>query len=339
MTWVADSYRRDERQAAATTEIPADGDAASPLNDRPVWESGYSRESSPRSGRRADDAGRGDAESDREAPGDSDECPPLEPGAAIRPGYAVVALLRRGDDLDVYDLWSEERGCRVVGKTLRPDRAARGSASRRLRAEGRLLLSLSHPHLVRAYELAVGPPPLLVLETLPGETLSHLLAERGRLSAVEAAHLGLHLCSAVGYLHRRGVLHLDLKPSNVIASCGIAKVLDLSVARQPGRVAAGIGTPGYMAPEQLRGGDVGSATDVWAIGALLHEALSGQPAIAVEDDADGQPVQLPGAPSPLRASRRLPRSLRDAVARCLADDPAARPTVDELSEVLAGVFG
>jgi serine/threonine-protein kinase len=94
-----------------------------------------------------------------------------------------------------------------------------------------------------------------------------------------------------------------------------------------------------MAPEQIRGGDVGPATDVWAIGALLYRALSGREAAAVVPDAGGRAIQLPGPPPPLRASRRLPRPLRDAIARCLADDPAARPTLNELEAVLADVVG
>ena len=84
--------------------------------------------------------------------------------------------------------------------------------------------------------------------------MSHLIKHpRKRLAAQEVAQLGLHLCSAIGYLHRNDVLHLDLKPSNIIATHGMAKVLDLSLARKPGPCRCGLGTVGYMAPEQSRG--------------------------------------------------------------------------------------
>ena len=109
---------------------------------------------------------------------ETDGPPPLPPGAIIAPGYRVVGFLRRGRDLDVYDLWSESRNCRCVGKTVRPDRLEKRDARARLLREGKLLLRLTHPHIVRAYEVQTTPAPLVILETLPGETLSHLLDRR-----------------------------------------------------------------------------------------------------------------------------------------------------------------
>jgi serine/threonine protein kinase len=129
----------------------------------------------------------------------------------------VIGHLARGSSLDLYDCWSEERDCRCAVKVPRPDAPAQDDADRRLLREGRLLLRLSHPHIVRAYELVERPAAALVLETLGGATLAwELAARRRRLAAADVAFLGLQLCSAIGYLHRRGVLHLDLTPSNVI---------------------------------------------------------------------------------------------------------------------------
>src|SRR3954462_11123365 len=99
------------------------------------------------------------------AKGDTDAAPRRE-GARLARGYEVIAHLRRGRDLDVYDVWSEERDCRCVKKAARPDRRSSKSTRRRLRREGRLLLSLAHPHIVRAYELIERPDPVLVLETI-----------------------------------------------------------------------------------------------------------------------------------------------------------------------------
>jgi serine/threonine protein kinase len=268
--------------------------------------------------------------------------PPLDAAALIAPGFRVVAHLRRGEDLDVYDLWSEERGCRCIGKTIRPDRRTKRSARARLSHEGRLLLRLTHPHIVRAYELLTDPDLVLILETLPGETLARFIErQRTRLSAVDAARLGLHLCSAIGYLHGSGVLHLDLKPSNVVVSHGMAKVLDLSLARVPGKHRGGSGTPGYMAPEQIAGGDVGPAADIWGIGATLYDAVTGEPPC----DEGGETAtttrdisQETCQPEPVGRSRRLPKPLAAAIDRSLSLDPDQRPTVVELSVMLNSIL-
>ena len=136
----------------------------------------------------------------------------------------------------------------------RPDRLEHPPARRRLRAEGRLVERLSHPHIVRAYELIERPQPVLVLEALTGETLAYTIEQRAtRLSAAELAALGLHLCSAIAYVHRQGFLHLDLKPSNVVNELGQAKLIDFSIARRPGRARGSAGTRVYMAPEQEGG--------------------------------------------------------------------------------------
>ena len=265
---------------------------------------------------------------------DDDGPPPLAPDEILAPGYRVVAHMRRGEDLDVYDLWSEERDCRCIGKTLRPDRVDDRGARSNLLREGRLLTRLTHPHIVRGYEVVAGPPPVVVLETLTGATLAYLIDERARrLPLRSVAYLGLHLCSAVGYLHRQGYLHLDLKPSNIVAAQGIAKLLDLSLARPPGRTRGAVGTDGYMAPEQARGGLLGPATDVWGFGAVLYEAATREPAIELADDEEEQRPNHPIAP--IRNHRRLPVAFAAAIDTCLHPDPMRRPTV----AALAGVLG
>jgi serine/threonine protein kinase len=251
----------------------------------------------------------------------------------------VVGFLRRGRDLDVYDLWSEERTCRCVGKTVRPDRLGKNTARGRLQREGKLLLKLTHPHIVRAYEVQAAPVPLVILETLPGETLAHLIdRRRKRLSVTEIAHLGLHLCSAVGYLHRSGALHLDLKPSNIIAAQGMAKVLDLSVARPPGPHRGGVGTVGYMSPEQAQGGMLDAPSDVWGIGALLYEVATREPACDIDDEISSTEARhIVCHPNPVRRFRRLPASLATVIDACLRADPSQRPTIPELAMRLEAV--
>lgn len=267
--------------------------------------------------------------------------PPLEPGEQLAPGYRVVELLRRGNRLDVYDLWSHQRHCRCIGKTLRPERAADQTAAGRLRTEGMLLTSLAHPHLVRGYEIALSAEParpVVITETLPGATLSFLLAEHGRLRPVDAAILGIQLCSALGYLHRQGWAHLDVKPSNVVSTGGRAVLLDLSLVCRIGERSAA-GTFDYLSPEQARGGEVTAAADVWGLGVTLYEALAGEPpwaSVSHRRGSDGQRhyPQLDGPPAPLRTRRRLPARLSRTVDACLAPDPAARPNTTEVADRL-----
>jgi eukaryotic-like serine/threonine-protein kinase len=262
---------------------------------------------------------------------------PHRPGTRIAPGYEVIEHLHRSRALDVYDCWSVERACRCVVKGLRPDRADEAGARRRLVAEGRLLLSLCHPGIVRGYELIRAPEPLVVMETLGGETLAHLIDRRRRpLGARELAFLGLQLTSALGYLHGRDRLHLDLKPSNVVAEAGRAKLIDLSIARRPGRVKPGYGTWCYMAPEQARGDRVGPAADVWGVGVVLWEAGCGDTPFA--DESLAYPQLVRRAPA-LGSRRRLPAALRASVDRCLAPDPSERPTLVELRAALEPVAG
>ena len=258
----------------------------------------------------------------------------LAPGSCIAPGYTTIELLRRGDALDVYDAWSEERDCRCVAKVLRPDRRNDRVACERLRHEGRLLMRFSHRHLVRAYELINRPAPVLILETLTGETLGHLIAHSHRhLPVRDVTFLGIHLCSALHYLHRYDVLHLDIKPSNIMAQCGTAKLMDLSIARPPGPGRRGIGTPHYMAPEQVRGDTLSAATDVWGVGGVLFEAITGERPCSVRDSG-GSVGRATGTIAALHSRRRIPHDLTHLVEQCLAPDPAARPSVADLASGL-----
>ncbi|MDQ4128155.1 MAG: serine/threonine protein kinase, partial [Actinomycetota bacterium] len=169
--------------------------------------------------------------------------------------------------------------------------------------EGRLLERLTHPHIVRAYETIEQPHPILILETLTGATLAHLIDNsRRRLPLSDIVHLGLHLCSAIHYLHRRGIL--NLKPSNIVSERQLAKVLDLSVARPPGKEVKGVGTANYMSPEQARGDALGPAADVWGIGVVLFEAAGEEPFDAYDDETRYE--QFERRAESIRSHRRVP---------------------------------
>lgn len=250
----------------------------------------------------------------------------VRPGYDVVPGYEVVAHLKRTLTLDVYDVWSRERHAPCIVKTVRPDHLGDSGARRRLAREARLLASFTHPHIVRLYEHVAAPQPALVLETLPGATLGRLLDDlpRRRLPARDLGWLGLHLCSALAYIHAHGVVHLDLKPSNIISDRGVTKLIDFSIARRPGRLRPGIGTTQYMAPEQRSGGRVSEATDVWGLGTVLFEAATGERATEA---------------GPGLAARRLPASAKAAIAGALDVHPASRPTLAELEDALEPLAG
>ena len=255
---------------------------------------------------------------------------PLGAGAQPGDGLEVIAHLARSNVLDVYDAWCARRGCRVAVKTLRPDRRADAGARAALLREGRRLMRLAHPHLVRAYEVREEPRALIVLETLRGATLEALVARRP-LGAGEAAHLGLQVGSALHHLHGTGLVHLDVKPSNVIADAGVARLIDLSIARPPGRVRPGLGTWCYLAPEQALGLQAGPPADVWGLALVLHEALTGRRAF-LDDEAE--------FPCLVRRPARLrSRKLGAVLDVALAPDPADRPALPELLDALDAAAG
>jgi serine/threonine protein kinase len=263
---------------------------------------------------------------------------PFRAGTKLGRDYEVVSHLARGRILDVYEVWSEERGTLCIAKALRPDQRGSRAERKRLRDEGRLLLRLSHPHIVRAYDLIERPDPVLILETLGGATLAHLV-ESGtrRLRVADLAHLGLHLGSALGYLHRSGYLHLDLKSSNVVAENGRAKVIDFSIARPPGRGPRGMGTRQYMSPEQARGGTFTEATDTWGLGATLYEAATGLRPFAADEDEVEHP-QLERRAEPVRTLRRgLPAALTATIDACLEPEAAERPALEDIEETLVSL--
>lgn len=299
---------------------------------------------------------------------------PLAAGVEIAPGYTVIEHLSRGRALDVYDAWSASRGTRCIVKVLRPDREDDRPARRRLVAEGRLIRRLSHPHIVRGYEVLTEPRTAVVMETLTGQTVGHLIEESDpRLPVRDIAHLGLHVGSAIRYLHAAGWLHLDLKPSNIVAEAGRAVLIDMSVARRPGRAGGGIGTWCYMAPEQVRGGDLGPAADVWGLGVVLYEAVTGQAAFDPDPEEDPEARssasssadppssgaswgetssldtaardarprrQLDGPPAPIRRlRRRVPGELVALIDACLAPEAAGRPSVEGVMAALEPLAG
>lgn len=261
-------------------------------------------------------------------------------------GYRLLEHLSRGHDLDVWAAWSEERDCPCIMKMLRPDRIFNDCSWNQLLWEGQLLTELNHPHLVRGYELlgterpaipTEPTGPVLIMETLTGATLSLLIQTEhpDGMDPDDVAQLGLQLCGILHYLHGRSVLHLDLKPSNIICQAGKAVLLDLSLAQTPGPCRAGMGTVEYMAPEQVTGGTVDAATDAWGLGGVLYRAMTGRRPFplsdrprAPHDRIDLTPIHRPGT---------QPSTLRELVIACFEERPPNRPTLTDAREALREV--
>lgn len=261
----------------------------------------------------------------------------LDAGAELVPGRVAVRLLGGGERYETYLAWDEKLLSLVVVKVLRPNLVERPRALRGLAAEAALLERLRHPVIVRSFDAVLeGPRPHLVLEHLEGPRLSTLIRRYGPLEPDQLLPLGLQLASAIHYLAGEGVVHLDVKPSNVIMGAP-ARLIDLSVARPLAELTEGrgrIGTDAYMSPEQCdpaARGPVTPAADVWGVGATLHHAASGAVPFPRGAEDDRFP-QLHADPAPLPDS--LVPELRTLLEACLAPDPAARPSPAELAAEL-----
>jgi eukaryotic-like serine/threonine-protein kinase len=264
-------------------------------------------------------------------------------GDEIVLGLTAIKLLGGGRSYEAYLAWDERLFAPVVVKIVRPDQVDDEATLRGLQRETDMVGRLNHPVIVRGFRAVLdGPRPYLELENLDGPRLSTLLRRYGTLPLQQLLPLGLEMCSALHYLRTSGVVHLDVKPSNIIMGSP-PRLIDLSIAR-PVESAAGlttaIGTDFYLAPEQAdpqRIGVPGPASDVWGLGATLFEAAAGYRPFAdgVRDESAPLTERYPQLVEPPRA---LPADLPGQVAKpiyaCLEYDPTDRPTPAELAGVL-----
>ena len=256
-------------------------------------------------------------------------------GDEIVPGRAAVSLLGGGHRYEAWLAWDERLRSLVVAKLLRPGESERKSSRRVLRAEAELLSRLSHPLLVRSFGAELeGERPHLVLELVEGPRLSTLIRRYGVILE-QALPLALNLCSVLHYLSAEGVVHLDVKPRNIIMA-GSPRLIDLSVARPASELASlreRVGTDAYMAPEQCdpaRFGEVGPASDVWGLAATIHEAFTGE----LPYPRPGGGVEHPQLKVRALVSDGVPRAVRGPVRSCLEWRPTDRPTAGELGDAL-----
>ncbi|MGH2953871.1 MAG: serine/threonine-protein kinase [Solirubrobacterales bacterium] len=267
-------------------------------------------------------------------------------GDEIAPRLSVLRRLGGGHRYEAYLAFSEELWTTCVVKVVRPDLVDDEHTLSGLRSEVALLDRLSHPVIVRGFGSDLGGErPHVVLEHLEGPRLSTLLRKYGPLPAEQLVPLAVQLAAAIHYLDGAGVVHLDVKPSNVIMGAP-PRLIDLSVALDAAdaqTLTRPVGTDSYMAPEQCLPaelGPVGPPADVWGLGATLYRALSGEPAFgrAVEEPRSPEErwPQLVGEPAPLDGADP---ALAAPILSCLAREPAARPAAREVAEALEPVLG
>jgi eukaryotic-like serine/threonine-protein kinase len=233
---------------------------------------------------------------------------------------------------DVFAVWHHGLLTPLVCKRLRPSDQKHAAHRRRLKAEGQVLSLLAHPGIVRLVDQRhAGPLPYLLLEHVGTRTLRDLLKTNGPFELADGVRIVQHVAAAVAHVHARGFLHRDLKPSNVVLRDGRPVLLDFGIAwrlaprrRPPDRS----GTPQYLAPEQITRAALTPATDVWGLGAMLVELLTGArpfPEGVTLRDAP-LPDRYPQLAAPPRYARALPADLVAVIEACLQKSPRARPS-------------
>ena len=255
--------------------------------------------------------------------------------------YRIERELGHGGMATVYLAHDEELG-RPVAVKLLPDRLADDEDFRaRFTREARLAGRLSHPNVVRVYDAGdADGRPFIVMEYVPGGSL----AEERRLSAERVVELGVQACAGLQHAHDAGLVHRDVKPANLLVrDDGVLKIADFGIARaaestrhtQAGTL---LGTAAYLAPEQIAGADATPASDVYSLGAVLYELLTGRPPYAFSSLAELAAQQSDGLITPVRdVQPRVPRDVEAAVMHALARDPGFRPASPaELGQELAG---
>jgi WD40 repeat protein/tetratricopeptide (TPR) repeat protein len=276
--------------------------------------------------------------------------PPAPPTPAVTPqptlpGYEILGVLGRGGMGIVYRARQIKAKRLVALKMILAGPHAAGPELARFRTEAEAVARLQHPHIVQIFEVGEHEGlPFFTLEYVEGGTLARKLAGTP-LPPKEAAALGEALAVAMEAAHRAGVIHRDLKPANVLLTGdGTPKVADFGLAKALGEesgqthTGAVMGTPSYMAPEQARGSimEIGPPADVYALGAILYECLTGRPpfrAATVWETLEQVRGQEPVPPHAFEP--KVPRDLETICLKCLHKEPVRRyPSAQALAEDL-----
>ena len=265
------------------------------------------------------------------------------PAVRIAQRYLLGERIAVGGMGEVYLATDERLGRQVAVKVLSPAFAESPDFVERFRREALTAAALSHPNIAQVYDYGVdGASHFIVMEYAEGWDLAHLIREHGRLTPSDAVRIAEQVCAALAVAHRAGVVHRDVKPGNVIVRPdGTVKVTDFGIARALGQASITdtgtiMGTAAYVAPEQARGEPTTPASDLYSLGILLFQMLTG--AVPFEGDTPvAVAIRHLDEPVPLPSSRvaDLPANLDEVVVRATAKAPADRyPDADAMAAAL-----
>jgi serine/threonine-protein kinase len=231
---------------------------------------------------------------------------------------------------------------RIVAIKLFPSELSRGEARDRFIREARVVGQLSHPTIVALHDMGIeesSQTPYLVMEYVDGQPLNRII-EKGAVPFPRACAWAGDIAIALGIAHRKGVIHGDVKPANVLINADSrVKLTDFGMARVARRDAAGgalLGTPAYWCPEQIMGRPQDARSDLFSLGGILYEMLTGQSPFHAESLQAVCSRVLSSTPlPPSHTNSSIPRALDEIVAQCLSKDPAGRP---ESGEILADIL-
>lgn len=278
---------------------------------------------------------------------------PYAAGDRIAGDLTILGHLAAGRIGHVYQVWSASEWCALTCKILDPEKRDSAHDRDALDREAEALRAVSHPNVVRFFGGGEHDGlPFLLLEYLSGPSLFDLIesTEGRRLSPDDAVRATIHLAAALYHVHRHGFLHLDLKPANLLLRDEVPVLIDLDTARAMDAPVPEEpqGTPPYMAPEQIECGELSPATDVYGLGAVLYELLTGrwpfEDAYLDRESRSGLARRYPqitrnAPPPPGHFEPALADGLNEVVLRCLEPDPRQRypsmhPLMLDLSDLL-----
>jgi serine/threonine protein kinase len=259
--------------------------------------------------------------------------------------YRLVAFLGAGGMGEVYRAEHNKIGRVAAVKVL--TQATDPGFVERFFNEARIQASLQHPNIATLYDfLELNGQPCIIMEYIDGITLAERIRPYGALPVSEALNIFYHVVEAINYIHQHGIIHRDIKSNNIkISSTGQVKLLDFGIAKgqtSPGLTATGsvIGTLEYMSPEQLKGGHADARSDIWALGVLLYETMTGH--VPFESQTIGElcdKIDKVQYPPPAQFNPSIPREVANVIARCLRRNPAERyQTAQELLEDVRRLF-